>query len=118
MAEIASIFIRIVCSLIKMMRLSLFLRDGSMIYPCSGPARGGIPASRGTVSRPKATTPAHRRIKTAAHIGMIPVSVVVCPIRPFHPKKGAYYLSPMPFALAEASMYRWPHVFMDGRIYK
>ena len=25
--------------------------DGSMIYPCSGPAHGEIPVSRGTVSR-------------------------------------------------------------------
>ena len=59
--------------------------DGSMTYPCSGPARGEIPVSRGTVSRAKAATPAHRRIKTAAQMA--------------------------------ASIYRWPHRFIDRRIY-
>ena len=74
MAELATIFIRIVRSLIKMVHLSLILGDGSMIYPCSGPARGEIPVSRGTVGRVKAATPAHRRIKTDAHMLLVAMS--------------------------------------------
>ena len=42
--------------------------DGGMVYPCSGPAHGEFPVSRGTVSRGGPDTPAHRRIKTAAHM--------------------------------------------------
>ena len=50
--------------------------DGSISYPCSGPARGEIPVSRGTGSRAKPATPAHRRIKTAAHIRHIILQAV------------------------------------------